>query len=249
MRLVALALALPVLGIGFGILRRLGGRHVPRPSWATDLAFWFLTGLFTKNLAFVVGVLALLPRAWARGLPVGEAVHGWGPVGALPGPVQAVLALVLVDFASYWLHRMHHRSARLWRLHRVHHSSLHLDWLAAARVHPLNAVTQRVPLVLLLYVSGLDLVVLGGATGALVLYGLLLHEDLPWRFGPLGRVFVTPAFHRWHHAEPIEGGCNFGALLVVWDRLFGTFHLPEGSPETVGVEVRRGFFGLLALRS
>ena len=68
---------------------------------------------------------------------------------------------------------------------------------------------------------------------ALGLYGLLLHSDVRWRFGPLAYLVATPAFHRWHHAnaDVPEGGCNFAGLFPLWDMAFGTFHLPAEAPE------------------
>lgn len=249
MRLLCLLSLVPPLAVGFAGLRRLAGSHPGRRRvWSTDLAFWLLHGTFTRGLLRVATIVALVPFALLIGLELDpQVIAGFGPLATLPRAMQLVLALLVIDLLSYGFHRLHHRWRPLWTIHRVHHSSTHLDWLASTRIHPLNGITQRIPVLLLTFLTGLDLTVLAAAHGLLALLGVLIHEDVDWRLGPLSRVFVTPAFHRWHHAE-VDGGCNFGGLLVIWDRLFGTFHLPEGQPETFGVPMGRGFFGLLALR-
>src|SRR5258708_28301515 len=95
----------------------------------------------------------MITRAWRRGLRIGGAGllfairpadglsafydNGHGPLAALPLTVQMVLFLVGEDFILYWTHRCFH-GERMWKYHAVHHSSEELEWISAARFHPVN---------------------------------------------------------------------------------------------------------------
>ena len=58
-------------------------------------------------------------------------------------------------------------------------------------------------------------------------YGYFIHADLPWTYGRLGKVFVSPSMHQWHHAKDIKyAGTNFATVFSIFDRVFGTFALP-----------------------
>jgi sterol desaturase/sphingolipid hydroxylase (fatty acid hydroxylase superfamily) len=137
---------------------------------------------------------------------------------------------VLADLISYWVHRAVHRG-RLWRFHAVHHSTESLDWLAGARVHPLNEALNRVALALPLLALGFDTESFATVAPVLGLHGLLLHASVGWDFGPLRLVIASPRFHRWHHARDVQG-VNFAGLFPVWDLLFGTLHLPRHEQPT-----------------
>ena len=89
-----------------------------------------------------------------------------------------------------------------------------------------------------LFVVGFSPEVFAITVPGLGLYGLLLHSNVRWTFGPLRRVIATPAFHRWHHSATVHH-VNYGGFLVVWDRLFGTFYLPDAAPKTFGVPGER----------
>jgi sterol desaturase/sphingolipid hydroxylase (fatty acid hydroxylase superfamily) len=68
-------------------------------------------------------------------------------------------------------------------------------------------------------------------------YGYFIHADLPWTYGPLGKVFVSPAMHRWHHAKDYKyAGTNFATVFSIFDRVFGTFALPGPCDVPVGIE-------------
>jgi len=88
--------------------------------------------------------------------------------------------------------------------------------------------------------------VLGPFLLFLALYPIALHANLALRLGPLGYIFVSPAFHRWHHtAEEMGLDKNFAGLFAVFDYLFGTAYLPRWQPSTFGLyqeHAPRGFF-------
>jgi sterol desaturase/sphingolipid hydroxylase (fatty acid hydroxylase superfamily) len=170
-------------------------------------------------------------------------------LGALPGWVGAPLTLLALDLAGYAIHRLKHQGGLLWRIHAVHHSSESLDWLAAARSHPLDELTTTLLAVVPIVALGGRFEWLAWTTPLLALHGVLLHADVPWRYGRLGAWIVSPAFHRWHHARetPRAEGVNFGGIFTIWDRLFGTYHLPDRLPDETGVveHVPEGFVAQL----
>lgn len=239
----ALLFSLPILGVLFWLIER-PYRTPDRPrrtrsAWRVDLAYWFFTPLITRPFSrAIIGVVVFLGAA-SMGIHVDRETGiaplvANSPVSTLPPLIQAMLILVLGDFLAYWMHRATHQGW-LWRLHAIHHSPRRLDWLSAARVHPLNTVLLRSAQVVPLLLLGFDPIVLAGVSPFFGLYALLLHARVPWTYGPLGYLIASPAFHRWHHSQDVVGK-NFAGLFSAWDLLFGTFYLPRKiRPGPVGV--------------
>lgn len=133
------------------------------------------------------------------------------------------------DFAYYWIHRAEHRVRVLWASHLIHHSIERFTFTSAVRLPWMESLYK--PLL------GLWVPLLGfhpaafAAMGALVLLaGQLQHTELGRRRTVLDAVFVTPSAHRVHHASNREYlDKNFGSMLIVWDRLFGTYAAEAGS--------------------
>jgi sterol desaturase/sphingolipid hydroxylase (fatty acid hydroxylase superfamily) len=155
-------------------------------------------------------------------------------------PLKSVWPWVVLffgqEFFYYWMHRADHRVRWLWATHSVHHSPNELNLAAAYRL----GWTQRLsfgpiffaPLVLM----GFAPVIVGAALGLNLLYQFWLHA--PWmpRLGPLEWVLNTPAHHRVHHASnPEYLNANFGGVLIIFDRCFGSFR-----KERAGVPPRYG---------
>lgn len=240
------AAGLLVLGVVFFVVERLWPANATRRRWrdglGVDVAWWFLTPLVTKWISRVVIVLALVAVAAAAGVPIErgtlDAFLAPRPeLAALPWPVQLAAFLLLADLLAYASHRWLHASARLWPIHAVHHSSTEVDWLSSVRVHPLNDVitrlVQAVPIVLI----GFDASVVAAYVPLLLFYGVLVHANVDWSFGPLRYVLASPAFHRWHHAAEEDGlNRNFAGLFPFIDLAFGTFHMPRNrKPERFGI--------------
>lgn len=168
-----------------------------------------IIGVFTK--AFSVGVYGL----------------AWQHLALLDLPADApwvwAAALLLYDFCYYWYHRAGHEVAILWAAHTVHHSSEEYNLSTALR--------QTSSGFLLAWLFYLPLAVLGVppvvfAVVALIdlLYQFWVHTRLVERLGWFDRVFVSPSNHRVHHGQ--NAYCldrNYGGILILWDRLFGTF--------------------------
>ncbi|MFM8980854.1 MAG: sterol desaturase family protein, partial [Planctomycetia bacterium] len=243
---VQLVVGLVVLGaVGVlveRVLARGKGRVQPvfRRGWGTDVTYWFATALVAKPLEKVVLVAAVVLLALLglvpRTLLEGGAYAGFGPLASQPMWLQALQVYVLVDFVGYWMHRLFHRG-RWWPFHAVHHSSEDLDWLASLRVHPVNDLGQKLAQALPVLLLGYDPTVTLSTAPVLTLYGVLLHANVAWDFGPLRYVLASPVFHRWHHAREREAwDRNFASLLPLWDLLFGTLYLPRGRvPQDLGI--------------
>lgn len=219
------------------------GRRWWRRPWRADLCHW-LAGPVVERVARGLLLLALgvslvglggiaIDRGWIERMR-----HPDSWFAHQPPAVQVLLAVVGADFVSYWVHRAMHRVPWLWPLHAVHHSSTQLDWFAARRNHPLNVALNLTVFAAAMLVAGVPLDVLAGVAPLLGLFGVLGHANLRWRYPrPLRLVFASPIFHRWHHTAIDEGGDrNFAAFLPLWDRLFGTWYLPEDrSPQRFGI--------------
>ncbi|MBC7918830.1 MAG: sterol desaturase family protein [Rhodoferax sp.] len=133
-----------------------------------------------------------------------------------------ILALVLYDLCYYWAHRMGHEVNVLWASHVVHHSSEYYN---------LSTALRQTSTGLLGWIFYLPMAVLGVPPAMLVVVGLIdllyqywVHTELIGRLGPLDRILVTPSNHRVHHGQ--NDYCidkNYGGILILWDRLFGTF--------------------------
>ena len=166
---------------------------------------------------------------------------------SLPTAVTLTTVLFVGDFISFVRHRLEH-TATLWPTHAIHHSDVAMTWLTIVRFHPLNRLTTMT-------IDTACLAAIGFPEWALIanvivrhFYGEFIHADLPWTYGPLGRVFVSPVMHRWHHARDVKGaGSNFATVFSVFDQLFGTYYVPGLCNVPLGVtdEMGRGMAGQL----
>lgn len=145
-----------------------------------------------------------------------------------------VLAFVGDDFCYYWFHRASHEVRFLWAAHENHHSSRYYNLSTALRQSWTTPITSPVfwaPLALL----GIPPAMIFTAMAVSLVYQFWLHTELIGTLGPLEWVFNTPSHHRVHHGRNVQYlDRNHGGILIVWDRLFGTFE-PEGEPVDYGL--------------
>ena len=152
---------------------------------------------------------------------------------ARPG-VAWLVAMVGVDFIYYWWHRASHRVNVLWAAHIVHHQSEDYNLAVALRQGVLTPVTA-LPFSLPLALLGVPPLVYVIADAINTLYQFWIHTESVRSLGPLEAVLNTPSHHRVHHGRnPQYLDKNYGAILIVWDRLFGTF-APEREPVVYGI--------------
>ena len=145
-----------------------------------------------------------------------------------------VIGLVGIDFVYYWWHRASHVVNVLWAVHSVHHQSEDLNLAVALRQPAFEALTIipfHIPLALL----GVDPAVYVSCYAIDLIYQFWIHTELAGKLGWLEKVLNTPSSHRVHHGiNPKYLDRNYGGILVIWDRLFGTYQ-PEEEPAVYGV--------------
>jgi sterol desaturase/sphingolipid hydroxylase (fatty acid hydroxylase superfamily) len=222
------------------------------PAWAAakrairetrvNLAIYILD-IFTVGAILVPLYVLMANFADAAALRL-ISPHFWDSVPSLLVGFAAVFA---GDFIGYWRHRLEH-TRFLWPSHAVHHSDTEMTWLALLRFHPINRLSTFV-------IDNSFLLLLGFPAYALVVntivkhyYGFFIHADLPWRYGRLDNIFVSPVMHRWHHSiDPVAYRTNFATVFSIFDRMFGTYRVP-GLPNTplgVKFDMGKGVLGQL----
>ncbi|MCS3781788.1 sterol desaturase family protein [Tsukamurella ocularis] len=149
-------------------------------------------------------------------------------------PLTWVLLFVADDLAYYWYHRTHHTVRVLWASHVVHHSSRFYNLSTALRQTwtPFTALPYWIPLALI----GIPPWMILLQQSVSLLYQFFIHTERVgklWR--PIEFVMNTPSHHRVHHGSNAAYlDRNYGGILIVWDRLFGTFE-PEGERVRFGL--------------
>jgi sterol desaturase/sphingolipid hydroxylase (fatty acid hydroxylase superfamily) len=199
-----------------------------RPEWnepdedlPVDIGYMTLvlppTALVARSLANTIE--SRLPdeldrNRWPRGQPL---------------VLRVGLALLVSEFVHYWHHRLSHEVPSLWYAHAPHHSETRLYWMTATRLHPLDEVPLMVLQVASLAACGVDRDALLAHNTLKSFHGLLQHSNIGGSAGPLNAVFSTAEHHRHHHGKAPRGNTvNYGAVLNVWDRVFGTVRTPDG---------------------
>ncbi len=186
---------------------------------------------------FALHVAVVIPLMTLLGVAFGQLVGAHARWIEVPWnatwPRWAVLGvtLVLMDGANWLAHYADHRITALWRLHAVHHSQEELSVLTSFRAHPFSHLAG-------FFLATIPVVVLTGDRGmapvlvtAYVCLGTLPHANVAWSLGPLGKVVVSPAYHRLHHSFAGSEGLNLGVVLTVWDVVAGRARFPEpGAP-------------------
>lgn len=197
--------------------------------------------------SIVAGGIALTTR-WAAATN-GERLWKHRVVGDLgTGPAAVALAILGWDFIYYWNHRFMHESRSLWAIHVVHHSSERYNLSTALRQPVADALGVFLPYGLLTLV-GIRPSLIAHARSINLIYQFWFHTDTIRTLGPLERVFNTASHHRVHHGS--NGGYldkNHGSILIIWDRLFGTF-TPEREPVVYGLTKNINTFNSLRVAS
>lgn len=234
------ALALPALFfavLAVGVKGRDAWAAARRAGEEIRINLW----LHFLDTVFVVPLLALLIGTinvvLAQYHLILFQVDFWNSLGLYP---TLFLVVFLGDFIGYWRHRFEH-SSLIWPSHAIHHSDTEMTWLTLTRFHPINRLTT-------VAIDSTFLAMMGFPDWAIVAnalvrhyYGYFIHADLPWTYGPLSGIFVTPTMHRWHHAREIRyAGTNFATVFSVFDRVFGTLFIPGACTVPLGTEDEMG---------
>jgi len=161
-------------------------------------------------------------------------IHRFALFEIAPSVGAFLVLFVAEDFCYYWFHRVHHESRFFWAAHVNHHSSRRYNLSTALRQSWTTPVTGPLfwaPLALLGFAPEMIAI----AQGVSLLYQYWLHTELIGRLGPFEAVFNTPSHHRVHHGRnPQYLDRNYAGILIVWDRLFGSFE-PEQEAVDYGI--------------
>ena len=161
--------------------------------------------------AYIIGIYAWVAHYFSFFQLPADAIWVW------------VSGLFLYDFLYYWLHRFGHETNILWAAHVVHHQSEEYNLSTALRQPSLGALIAR-----LFY---LPMAILGFPVQMVIVIGLIdliyqfwVHTQHIDKLGWFDRIFVSPSNHRVHHAvNDLYLDKNYGGILIIWDRIFGTF--------------------------
>src|SRR5688572_9900970 len=214
--------------------------------WFTNLALFGLQQIVTLACA---SVLAAFAAAVSGPSPLASWIDAW------PGWIALVFAIVVLDATAYLSHVLSHHIEPLWRLHAVHHGDHVLDVTTTVRHHPLEMVPAAISFGLCAWLLGLTVAHVSAYGALAFVVQSIAHADLrlprqAMRYA--GLVLVTPELHALHHSRhPAETNSNYGQLLSVWDRMFGTLlYRPRSEPFAVGLDTYSsarfgGFLGAL----
>ena len=145
-----------------------------------------------------------------------------------------VIVFVMIDLVFYVYHRLSHRVRFLWAIHMSHHSSEEMNFAVSFRQAWFGPIS-KIPFFMILPLVGFDPVMIAVAGAVSTLWGVVGHTQIVGKLGLLEWVFNTPSHHRVHHgANPEYIDKNYGNLLIIWDRMFGTFE-PEVRPVNYGL--------------
>lgn len=210
--------------------------------WGTNLALFGLEQVFSLAWVWVLGGLA---ASLAGPSPLTGWTDDW------PGWVAFTFAVIVLDATTYFTHVLSHRIEPLWRLHAVHHADRVLDVTTTVRHHPLEVVPTATALSLSAWLFGLPLAHVATYAALAFVVQSIAHADLGLprqAMDVAGLVLVTPELHALHHSRNLaETNSNYGQVLSVWDRMFGSLSPPRSEPIAVGLDTYAGarFGGLL----
>lgn len=180
-----------------------------------NLAIFFAHQVLERTALASLGFIALLPFYYFTALVIPMTVWTW------------LLALLAADFIYYWMHRLEHEHRILWASHSVHHSSKDYNLTVGLRLSLVEGLFEwafLIPMILIGFnpfqaILGLVLV---------AQYQHWIHTERVTKLGWLDEVFNTPSVHRVHHGSNRQYlDKNYGGILMIWDKLFGTFAREE----------------------
>lgn len=238
-RLLRMLVRFCIMALLFTAIEQLFALHRTQPvfrqGYKTDILHFFLSRLLVNfGFAFISAVLlsSVATSEWLK------PIRSW--IATLSLGIQLPLALSISLFFNYWDHRLAHTWKWRWRLHSIHHTTTEMDWLATARLHPLDQILHRsvshLPIVLLNF-SVVHTV--APVLALLALMAIFNHANVRITFPPvINRILTTPQYHHWHHAAKPHNK-NFGAMSPIMDWIFGTYYLPKNRwPSEYGISTK-----------
>lgn len=189
----------------------------------------FLTIVLVINVVF--GIITAGAFLWIQD-------SNFGLLKLLQAPiwVKLILSLMVLDLiAQYGVHYFLHKVSWMWRLHLVHHSDKHVDVTTGTRHHPLDFLFREVFALFAIVLMGMPIAFYLFYRILSILFTYWTHANIGiplWLDKKLSLIIVTPNLHKFHHHHQLPWtDRNYGNILSVWDRMFGTY--VYGDPEKI----------------
>jgi sterol desaturase/sphingolipid hydroxylase (fatty acid hydroxylase superfamily) len=180
--------------------------------WKQSLISLFIA--IGHRIAQIIPVTSLIIFAWHHRIFTVSLNYWW----------NILLLFIGVEFTYYWYHRASHRIRWFWATHMVHHSSEHFNFSAAYRLGWTGGISGSAIFFMPLAWLGFAPLSIAIALALNLVYQFWVHTELIPKLGLFEWIFNTPSHHRVHHAANLEYiDRNYGGVLIIFDRLFGTF--------------------------
>lgn len=208
--------------------------HAPREKLPTK----HLRQSYKTNISlFIVNSIAMSLVSASSLLILAERYSGKGLLNTLSSPAwKAVLSFLLLDLLMFLWHKASHSFDCLWMFHKVHHNDPYLNVTTSFRIHFLELVITNFLKAMLIILLGIEEAIVFISEAVMTLFIMFHHTNISFKGEKLlGYVIIVPSLHRTHHStQRCEHDRNYGAVLSLWDRLFGT--LSELKPAEVGIK-------------
>lgn len=208
--------------------------HAPRENLPTK----HLRQSYKTNISlFIVNSIAMSLVSASSLLILAERYSGKGLLNTLSSPAwKAVLSFLLLDLLMFLWHKASHSFDCLWMFHKVHHNDPYLNVTTSFRIHFLELVITNFLKAVLIILLGIEEAIVFISEAVMTLFIMFHHTNISFKGEKLlGYVIIVPSLHRTHHStQRCEHDRNYGAVLSLWDRLFGT--LSELKPAEVGIK-------------
>ncbi len=253
------AVQLLIIAVVFGALQRAMPVEpmLDRATVRVDIIYTVIhrLGIFRLGLFFAVDPLFDEIVGWLRtnGWQTWHIDQMWPGVTDL-ALISLLIYLVVFDFVDYWIHRAQHQFNWWWQLHSLHHAQRQMTMWSDNRNHVLDDLLRDGLMVFVAQLIGVSPGQFMAVVAITQLSESLQHANVRLWFGQIGeRIWVSPRFHRLHHAigighetvnadaKVVLGGHNFGVLLPWWDMLFRTGNFEKRfDPTGVRDQVEQG---------
>lgn len=182
---------------------------------AANFTIFAINQLLEKTIYGAVGIIGLMPFHWIT--PFSIEVNTW----------TWVAAFFAADFTYYWMHRLEHEHRILWASHSVHHSSEDYNLSVSMRLSIVESLFEWIFLVPMVLIGFTPFQAIVGLI-LVAQYQTWIHTEKIVKLGWLDEVFNTPSVHRVHHGSNRKYlDKNYGGVLIIWDKVFGTFQREE----------------------
>jgi sterol desaturase/sphingolipid hydroxylase (fatty acid hydroxylase superfamily) len=191
----------------------------------------------TNFSLFIVNSIALSFVSASSLLVLAERYSDIGLLNSLSSSAwKAVLSFLMLDLLLYLWHKASHSFDSLWMFHRVHHNDPYLNITTSFRIHFLELVITNFLKAILIVILGIEEAMVLTSEAIMTLFIMFHHTNISFKGEKLlGHVIIVPSLHRTHHSmQRSEHDSNYGAVLSLWDRLFGT--RSELKPTEIGIK-------------